>query len=134
MVIIKEVLIEKFLRAVLFENGIVEVVWDTSIVTLEPAHLSKMRQVLFEFGAGKKMPLFFTAHDFLEVSAEGRKDAASEEGVKYTLANAVLIDSPAKRIAMNFFMNFNKPNAPTKGFSTREEAFVWLENLKEEAE
>ncbi|MBL7884458.1 MAG: hypothetical protein JNL69_10350 [Bacteroidia bacterium] len=120
-----------FLDALLYENGIIEIVWNTSIEIIEVEHLTQMQQAICDLGNGKKIPVFFTAHDFLQLSKEGAAYAASEQGVAYTLANAVLIDSLAKKLLFNFFLNFNKPIAPTKGFSSREEAFNWLEGIKE---
>jgi len=121
---------DDFLDAILYEIGIIEIVWNTSIEVIEVIHLTQMRQAICDLGNGKKMPIFFTAHDFLQLSKEGAKYATSAEGVTYTLANAVLIDSLAKKIIFNFFLKFNKPLAPTKGFSTREDAFEWLEGMK----
>jgi hypothetical protein len=72
------------------------------------------------------MPLFFAAHEFLAISHEGRLFSASIEGLTYSCANAVLIDSLPKKILFNFFMKFNRPVALTRGFTTREEAFSWL--------
>jgi hypothetical protein len=119
-----------FLDALLYENGIIEIVWNTNIEIIEVEHLTQMRQAICDLGNGKKMPVFFTAHDFLQLSKEGAKYAASEEGVTYTLANAVLIDSLAKKLVFNFFLKFNEPIAPTKGFTNREDAFDWLEGMK----
>jgi len=121
---------DDFLDAILYENGVIEIVWNTSIEAIEVIHLTQMRQAICELGNGNKMPIFFTAHDFLQLSKDGAAYAASEQGVSYTLANAVLIDSLAKKIIFNFFLKFNKPLAPTKGFRTREDAFEWLEKMK----
>lgn len=114
------------LRSILYENGIIEIVWDTNLEVIEVHHLKQVQKTLAILGDGKKMPVFFTAHEFLAVSNDGRVFAASTEGITYTLANAVLIDSLPKKILFNFFLNFNRPIAPTKGFTTREEAFSWL--------
>jgi len=124
--IVNEIYVENMLRSILYENGIIEIVWDTNLEVIEVHHLKQVQKTLAILGDGKKMPVFFTAHEFLAVSNDGRVFAASTEGITYTLANAVLIDSLPKKILFNFFLNFNRPIAPTKGFTTREEAFSWL--------
>jgi hypothetical protein len=126
ILIVREVFKEGFFKAVLYDNGIIEIIWDETIEVIEVIHLNKIREAIFDLGGGQKMPLYFSAHDFLNISVDARKDAASDEGGKYTLANAVLIDSLAKKIVFNFFMTINKPKIPTKGFSNREDAFAWL--------
>lgn len=124
--IANELFVENILRSILYENGIVEIVWDTTLEVIEVYHLKQVQETIASLGEGKKMPIFFTAHEFLTVSDDGRVYAASIEGVTYTLANAVLIDSLPKKILFNFFLKFNRPVAPTKGFTTKEDAFNWL--------
>lgn len=124
--IVNKIVAEGYLIATLYTNGVIEIVWDSSLEMIDVIHLTKMQEAVRELGAGKKMPLLFIPHDFLNVNKEGGKYAASDEGVKYTLAIAVLIDNLAKKLLLNFFSTINKPKVPTKGFSTKEEAFTWL--------
>lgn len=128
--IIKEKIAEGYLKAILYDNGIIEIIWDPSIELIEVDHLSKMQQTVAELGGGKKMPLLFTPHDFLHLSKEGGKYATSEEGTRYSLAIAVVVDNLAKKLLMNFFLSINKPKVPTKGCSTKSDAFIWLESMK----
>lgn len=127
--IINEVHVEDILQSILYENGIVEIIWDTQIEIIEIQHLKHVQQSISFLGNKAKMPIFFTAHEFLTVSEEARVFAASEEGIVFTLANAVLIDSLPKKILFNFFLKFNRPISPTKGFRSREEAFNWLQMI-----
>lgn len=127
--IIEELEIENFLKAILYSNDIIEIVWDTSIEEIEIIHLEKMQQVVAQLGGGKKMQLYFTMHEYLGISNDGRKYATSEEGIVYTKAVAVLIDDLAKKLIFNFFLNFSNPKVPTKGFRTKQECFEWLESI-----
>jgi hypothetical protein len=128
--IVKEIVDEGYLTASLYSNGVIEIVWEPSIEIIDVIHLSKMQEAVCYLGEGKKMPLFFSFHDFLRLSKEGEKYATSDEGVKYSLAIAVLLDNIAKKLVMNFFLKMNKPKVPTKGFSTKEDAFVWLKKSR----
>lgn len=125
--IIKEVAEDNYLQAVLYDTGIIEIIWDETIETIEILHLIKMKQAVFELGEGRKMPLLFTMHEFLNISADARKFAVSEECITYSLSIAVVIDSFAKKFLFNFFTKTNKPIIPTKGFTNKEDCFLWLE-------
>lgn len=124
--IANEITVENILRSILYENGIIEIIWDVNLEMIEVHHLVHAQNSIGNLGEGNKMPIYMTIHEFLSVSNEGRVFASSPEGVKYTLANALLIDSLPKKILFNFFVKFNKPIAPTKGFTTKEDAFNWL--------
>ncbi|MBK7816759.1 MAG: hypothetical protein IPJ60_03850 [Sphingobacteriaceae bacterium] len=100
---VKEVNVDGFLKAILYNTNVVEIIWDTSIREIEVTHLAKMQQAVFELGGGKKLPLFFTMHEFLGIAKDARKYATSEEGTKYTLATTVLVDDLAKKLLFNFF-------------------------------
>lgn len=130
--VVKEVSVEASFKAILFSNGIIEIIFNQDIQTVKEKHIAQIRQVVYELGEGKKMPVFLSSGDFVNISDEGRKYAATEEVGRYTLANAVLIDNLAKKIIFNFFLNLNKPKTPTKGFSNRNDAFQWLEKLHKE--
>ena len=130
MAVIKEVLVENSFKAIYYNNGVIEIIWDSLLETVEVIHLNQIREVLNNLGGGQKMPLFFSFHAFLTISPDARKDAATYEGGRYTLANALLIDNLAKKILFNFFLKINKPKIPTKGFLTREEAIDWLLKLQ----
>jgi hypothetical protein len=122
--------IEGVLIASLNSSGIIEIEWDTSIKLIEPEHLLKAKEAIFKLGEGKKMPIYFSTHDFIQSSPESQSLAISEEYTQYTLAVAVLINSFALRISMKFFNRLYKPKIPTKGFNTKKDAFTWLIKIK----
>jgi hypothetical protein len=126
LAVVKEFQKEEMFRCVLYDNGIIEIVWDENLELIEVHHLVHAQNSIGNLGEGNKMPIYMTFHEFLTVSNEGKEFASSPEGVKFTQATALLIDSLPKKILFNFFVKFNKPVAPTKGFTSREEAFSWL--------
>jgi hypothetical protein len=126
LAVVKEFHKEEMFRCVLYHNGIIEIIWDANLELIEVHHLVHAQNSIKNLGEGNKMPIYMTFHEFLTVSNEGKEFASSPEGVKFTLANALLIDSLPKKILFNFFVKFNKPIAPTKGFTTKEDAFNWL--------
>ncbi|MFN5416544.1 MAG: hypothetical protein ACK5B9_05765 [Flavobacteriia bacterium] len=126
---VNEIIVEGYLKAILYDNGIIEIFWDESIELVEVKHLQKMQETVAVLGKGKKIPLLFAPHDFVHINTEGQKYASSEEGVTYTAAVAVLMHNLAMRILMNFFIRTTKIKVPTKGFPNREEAILWLEKF-----
>lgn len=127
--IVKEIVEQGYLRAVLYSTDVIQIFWDSSLEMIDVVHLRKMQEIVGELSGGKKMPLLFMPHDFLHLSKEGGKYATSEEGTRFSAAIAVLVDNLAKRILLNFFLSFNKPKVLTKGFTSKEDAFEWLERV-----
>ena len=60
------------------------------------------------------------------VSKEARAFSAERKASDPCIAKAFIVNSTANRLIGNFYINFNKPNVPTKLFSTVEKAVEWL--------
>lgn len=113
-------------------DGIVEVWWDEDHkgnVTL--SQLKFITGFMQACGAGKKLPALILGKEFLYIGKQEQAYASSEEGQRYTLANAVVITGFATRIAFNLFIKLNPPKTPTRCFSSRESAIAWLISLKD---
>ena len=67
-----------------------------------------------------------------EVSKEARDYFANERTSTIQRACALYITSAIGRVIGNFFMGMNKPQAPTKLFTNKEEAIKWLHTFKSE--
>jgi hypothetical protein len=63
------------------------------------------------------------------MSSDARAYAA-EHIKNYFIASAIISDSLAVRIIVNFFNTFYKPNVPFKMFSNEVEAREWLKTFK----
>lgn len=82
---------------------------------------------------------FIKALGNIDISSEARKYGSNPEIQNKLIAQAVLVNSLATRIAGNFYIRFNKPPKPTRIFTNAEDAMSWLlykknEFLKTEAE
>lgn len=128
--IIEELEVKNNFRALNYHNGVIEIIWHPSIPEVDVDHLTKMREAIYKLGGGKKIPLLFTYDNVLRTSKKGAEYATSKEGVKYTLACALMVDSLSKILTFNFFQTFNRPIVPTKAFTNKVDAFRWLEKLK----
>jgi hypothetical protein len=71
-------------------------------------------------------PVLFETEDFVTITKEARELGASKEMAKDACAMAIMINSMAIRIFANFFIKFNKPMRPTKLFTDRDAAILWL--------
>lgn len=63
------------------------------------------------------------------VDKDSRTYMATEEALRYSIAEAVIIGNIAQRIVGNFYLKFNKPGKPVKLFDTKEQAESWLLNF-----
>ena len=110
----------------LYDNGIIEMNWSHELDIIQKDHLVLVKQLVEIIGEGKKCPVFVATFNFLNITEDAKKYAASDDAQEFTLANAVLIDNLGKKLMFNFFVALNKPKTPTKGFITKEKAIDWL--------
>lgn len=74
----------------------------------------------------KKVPMFFKHDDFALPSSEIRKYWAKKDSNPYAIAETYIVQSIAFKILADFYMRFNKPERPTKLFTSEKEAEKWL--------
>jgi hypothetical protein len=58
------------------------------------------------------------------------RDFLAKEGSSYTKGVAIIVDSPMTKIIGNFYLGLNKPTAPTKMFTDKQEALAFLAQFK----
>jgi hypothetical protein len=74
-----------------------------------------------------KYTMITATKDFFNMTPEARATFAEEMKTGFKVQKmAILVNSLAYRILANFFIRFDKPPVPTKLFSSRKEAIVWL--------
>lgn len=66
-------------------------------------------------------------------SSEARSRAA-ELGTKFFIASAIISNSLATRLVVNFFIRLNKPGVPFKMFPDEESALKWLRSFTKKQE
>jgi hypothetical protein len=77
---------------------------------------------------------FIKALGNIDISSDARKYGSNPEIQQNLIAQAVLVNSLATRIAGNFYIRFNKPPKPTRIFTNPEDAKSWLLYKKKEFE
>lgn len=84
-----------------------------------------------ELASGRKMAILYTATRFVIPSKEVKEFVASEGRSELVLADAFVINSLPQRLAIKFFIKFNKPVRPTRFFDNKQSALQWLEEQVE---
>ena len=88
--------------------------------------IKQMADAMFRLGKGQLIPALLFIDSDSDIDPEARIYAASEEALKYTKANAIVINSVLNRMAANFYIRFSKPVRPTKMFNSEANAVLWL--------
>lgn len=115
-------------------QGIVEIEWNSEVLEITKDHLLQIKSQLKELGKGVKLPLYVDSNEVIPISAEARSYTATPESAQYTLANAIKIDTLAKKIIFNFLLRFMHPSVPTRAFTNKTEALEWLMSQKRDLE
>ncbi len=106
-------------------------------VVVEPGACSTVQNIkeateaIGKVGEGKRYPLLIIAGKDSTMDTEAMAFLAKKDSTPYTLAVAGLIVSISQKLLGNFYLNFNKPQKPTKIFTKKEEAVIWLEQFRE---
>lgn len=87
-------------------------------------------KLLKELAQNKPVLKLVDSRTICTITPEGRAFAASLEIPENTIARAIIINSLAARITVNFFINFNRPKSPVKLFTCEKEALNWLKSFK----
>jgi hypothetical protein len=83
-----------------------------------------------KFSSGKKDMLVVTiAGEEATNDHEVREFSSSDECSKYTKGEAVVVQSVAHKLLINFALKFYKPNRPMRMFTSEEDAIEWLHSL-----
>lgn len=75
---------------------------------------------------GKRLPVMVDLRAVRSQSADARAYLAGQEATRVSLAVALIIRSPVSRMLGNFYLGFNRPEVPTRLFTSVAEAEDWL--------
>lgn len=112
------------------QDGIIHIQFN-DLVTIGLKESREINDTIGEFGSGKKMRVLMESALNTNFEKEAREFSASEEGHRYTLADALIAKSTAQSIFINFYLKINRPVGPTKSFTTLNAATDWLLALPE---
>lgn len=98
-------------------------------VCYEVTHFKEILRSVEEMWPNEKHPSLFLVGEFTSISMEARKFGATKEATVFSKAEAYVIRSLAQRLIGNFYLNFDKPPVPTKFFSNKKAAEIWLRSF-----
>jgi len=112
------------------ENGILYGKYTVEHIDLDLA--KKLIALRIEKSGDSTYPVFVDVTDVKTVSKEARETLATGDGIKNMSACALVVGSPVNRLLGNFFLSVSKPGVPTRLFTSKEDALVWLSTFKKE--
>jgi len=115
----------KTCRVSLIEDGIIEF----AVKEVELSDVKEMVLTAGELGGGKMFKNLIIAGEYSSMSSEATQYMNSDEAHRYTIADAIVIDSLAQRILGNFYLGIVNKKRPSKLFNSKEKALHWLKSL-----
>ncbi len=113
----------------LYESKLVRIeVFSGTIIGL--AESKSMNDAIGTLSEGKECLILIVADEFAQFDRDTSDFSASEEGQRYTIADALVVKSLSQKILANFYLKFNKPAKPTRIFTNEKEAADWLLSLE----
>ena len=111
------------------EYGMLEVVAAPE-AEMTVAKLQEANDAMEKMANGEKELILFITHPLGQMTAEARKYPITEQKLRYTLAQAVVVHSMSTLLLANFYVRMKRFPFPYKVFRSREKAIVWLRRQK----
>lgn len=115
----------RYARVQLLDNGIVrlQIFGDVEIGEVESREMNNAIGIL---SGGREILVLITADELTQFNKSAMAFSASEEGLKFTRADALVVKSVAQKVTANFYLLMNAPKKPSKIFNSEAEAISWL--------
>ena len=118
-----------FATVELLKNGVVHIHFNGNY--LISAKESKLvNDSIAILNKGIQSPILISAEILVQFDKSAREFSASEEGFRYTLAEALLVKNFGHKLIATFYVNYNKPPKPSKIFTNQQKAEEWLLSFK----
>lgn len=118
-----------YAKVQLFESKLVriEVFGDKAIGRKEAKELN---DALGTLAKGKEMLVMMLADELAQIDKEAMAFSASDEGLMYTIGDAMVVKSTTQRITANLYLRLSRPKKPSKIFNSEKDALKWLFSLE----
>ena len=110
---------EDLIRATLFDD-----------IDFEKKDAEKLLNDLKQLTDRKKFYLLTQTNDSFTATSEVREYVAENIASTGIIANAICIKSLPIRFIINAYVKINKPNVPTKTFSSESQALQWIDEIR----
>lgn len=78
---------------------------------------------------GQEALVMMVPNNTTHFAPESRDFSASAEGLRFTIADAMVVSNLGQKMLVSFYLKFNKPAKPSKAFSNETQAMEWLLSL-----
>jgi len=89
----------------------------------------KMVKKMGEMVNYRPVPVLARHEEFALPGKANRDFWANADSCPYSKADAFIINSTAMKLIANFYLSINKPQRPTRMFTTEEDAIKWLKTF-----
>lgn len=114
-----------YAKAQLFDNKIIRLEIFGNI-TIGRAEAEEMTSAIGVLSKGKESLVLILADEITSFSREALDFSSGEEGLRYTIGDALVVGSLTQRLTANFYLKINKPRKPSRIFNSEPEAVKWL--------
>jgi hypothetical protein len=90
------------------------------------AEVDENYAAVMKLAAGRRYAVLVDASHPCTITKEAMEYTNRPESYKFLIAQAIVVNSLANRLVGNFIIKFHKPASPTKLFSNKESAYIWL--------
>lgn len=90
----------------------------------------EMNRAVGVLSKGKEALILMLADELTSFDKEAMEFSASDEGLKYSIGEAMVVKSVTQKITANLYLKIVKPKKPSKIFNSEKEALKWLYALQ----
>jgi hypothetical protein len=90
----------------------------------------EMNEAVGVLSKGKEMLILMVADEVAQFSKEAMDFSASEQGLLFSTAEAMVVKSTTQRITANLYLKLVRPKKPSKIFNDEKDAVNWLFSLE----
>ncbi|MBL7932336.1 MAG: hypothetical protein JNL60_10560 [Bacteroidia bacterium] len=128
MQLIQEIVFN-YAKVQLFEGGLIRIEM-TSSEKIGLKESKEMNRAVGVLSKGKEALILMLADELASFDKEAMEFSASDEGLKYSIAEAMVVKSITQRLTANLYLRIVKPKKPSKIFNSEKEALKWLYALQ----
>lgn len=131
MQLIQEIVFN-YARVQLYSTGLIriEMMGNEKIGLKESKEMNRAVGVLSK---GKEALILMLADELASFDKEALNFSASDEGLQYSIAEAMVVKSITQRLTANLYLKIVRPKKPSKIFNSEKEAMKWLYALQSNA-
>lgn len=130
MVLLQEITL-RYAKVQLFDTKIVRVeIFGNRVIDREET--LELYKTVGIIAKGHESLVMVVANQVAQFTKAAIDFATSEEGLRYSLADAVVVKSVTQKITANIYLKLNKPAKPSRIFNSEAEAEKWLHAVEEE--